>query len=276
MTDDQRGWRRLELVERAASVDMLLAGSDEARRAAGLQVVTVADGSCLIAANVPSILFNRVVGLGTTGPVSGAEVDAIVELYRAAGVPKLWVHVEATCARPDELRELLGARGFERPRRTRWVKLVRGTEPPPRVTTQLVVHTLDATHAEAYGRVVLKAYELPAAARGLAEAVVGRPGWRCYGAFEGGGGEIVGVGALFLDGDAGYLSCAATDPAARGRGAQSALIARRIEDAIALGCETICVETGEPIGDEKNPSLDNLERAGFRRAFTRENHEKRF
>ena len=67
----------------------------------------------------------------------------------------------------------------------------------------------------------------------------------------------------------GYLTAAATAESHRQRGAQSALIARRIERARALGCTGLAVETLTML----QHSMRNLERAGFRVAYEKEIYE---
>jgi hypothetical protein len=47
----------------------------------------------------------------------------------------------------------------------------------------------------------------------------------------------------------------------------------RIADAIAAGGKYIVTETGEPVGDEPNPSLSNMQRCGFRQIASRLNFE---
>jgi hypothetical protein len=67
----------------------------------------------------------------------------------------------------------------------------------------------------------------------------------------------------------GYLCMARTAEADRGRGAQRALIAKRIEKARALGCRTLVSETLSivPI------SLGNLRKAGFKTVYEKEVYE---
>jgi L-amino acid N-acyltransferase YncA len=62
-----------------------------------------------------------------------------------------------------------------------------------------------------------------------------------------------------------WLGAAGTVASHRGRGAQGALIARRIEDARARGCHSFTTE----IAPEPNPSAHNMERAGFHVAYSR-------
>jgi len=62
----------------------------------------------------------------------------------------------------------------------------------------------------------------------------------------------------------GYCADAATDPAFRGRGLQSALLHRRIADASAGGVDFICSGA-----DFLSRSHRNMERAGMRVLFVR-------
>ncbi len=76
-------------------------------------------------------------------------------------------------------------------------------------------------------------------------------------------GEPIACGGLYVHGDVGYLCFSATLPEARGRGAQSALIARRWRDASAAGCRHLISTT--PFG---GTSQANMERAGMRTAHS--------
>lgn len=54
--------------------------------------------------------------------------------------------------------------------------------------------------------------------------------------------------------------------------AQRAPMALRVREAIAAGCARIVTETGEPVSDEPNPSLANMQWCGFRRVASRLNY----
>jgi len=69
---------------------------------------------------------------------------------------------------------------------------------------------------------------------------------------------------LAVDDGVGYLASAATLPAFRGRGLQSALAARRVADAVAAGCELVSSQAS--FG---STSHRNLQRAGLEVAFTK-------
>jgi len=100
-------------------------------------------------------------------------------------------------------------------------------------------------------------------------ATVGRPGWRHYMAWD--GDTPAAVAALHVHGQVGWLGVAATLPAMRRRGAQGALMARRIRDGAALGCRWFVTETGQDRPDKPNPSFHNMMRTGFAVAYHRPN-----
>ncbi len=90
----------------------------------------------------------------------------------------------------------------------------------------------------------------------LYAAALGLPGWTHYLVTV--RGEPAGAGALFCHEGVAALMVGATDPAFRGRGLQQALIARRLGDGIAAGCDLAVVET---VDDNASPR--NVRRAGF-------------
>ena len=88
-------------------------------------------------------------------------------------------------------------------------------------------------------------------------APLGRPGWTQVVAYD--RDVPVAVGGLHVAGRTGWVGAAATVPYARGRGAQSALLALRLRLAAEQGADRVCVKA-----DPGSASLRNLERAGFR------------
>ena len=74
------------------------------------------------------------------------------------------------------------------------------------------------------------------------------------------------------NGEVGGLLGAATLPPERGRGAQGALMARRMRDAAEMGCKWVITETGEETPDLPNPSYRNMVRLGFKLAYFRQNY----
>ncbi len=183
-----------------------------------------------------SRIYNQVCGLGIAAPATEALLDEIMAWYTEK---ELGFHVRLSpAAAPADLPDWLEKRGITRqhPWSSVGAKLYRSTAEPPSIPTALRIEQIDRTRAATLADVLAEIPEYAPATtwRPLAERQVGRAGWRHYLAFD--GDRAVAIGALFVDGEAGWLGGGATLPAYRGRGAQGALIARRIRDAAELGC----------------------------------------
>ena len=83
------------------------------------------------------------------------------------------------------------------------------------------------------------------------------------------GARPVAIAALAVFEDLGYLFAAATKESDRKRGAQQALIAKRIERAQQSGCAVVVSETLSIL----EHSLRNLQRPGFREIYEKEVYE---
>lgn len=88
------------------------------------------------------------------------------------------------------------------------------------------------------------------------------PAWECYLACV--DGEALGAAALAIDGGTGYLASASTLPAGRRHGCQTALIHRRLHDAVSAGCDLVVT-----LATPGTTSHRNLERAGLGVAYTK-------
>jgi GNAT superfamily N-acetyltransferase len=254
--------RIIELTEATAWADLLAAAPAD-WRAIGERTPA---GWLLSMPTADMMLFNRLVGCGVDGPVSRDALDAAVTRLRAAGVRNYAVQL-SPAAQPAAIRDWLAEAGLAP--RDRWTKVYRGPEPAAAMTTALRIERADVEQAGTFGEVVTTGFGMPPLFRPWLTATVGRPGWRHYLAWD--GETAVAGAALYVHGDAGWLGAASTLPAARGRGAQRALMARRIEDGRALGCRRFVTETGEDTPARPNPSFRNMMRAGFTVAYQREN-----
>lgn len=272
MRDTLHPMNRAQLVddvEAAAFVDLWAAAPPELALRLGLEVHRQAGATLLVAAGLPSPLFNRVIGLGMHQPATDADVDTIAAVYRDAGVASWWLHWNPA-AGPADMPARLEARGFKLPPRCSWAKVWRGPEPAPAIMTSLRVAVARDAEVGATMQAVHRAFEMPPFMAAWLSAVHGRPGWRVYTAAD--GDAIVGGGCLYLDGDRAWLGMGSVLDTHRRRGGQGALMALRIADAVAAGCRHIVTETGEPIAGEPNPSLANMRRCGFETVCSRLNY----
>lgn len=237
----------LESAEHAAYTDAFRASSDFC------EVAEIGGGTCLAVRRLPGRLFNRVFGLESPGAL-----DEIAAFY---GDTEWWVSDSAGLG--SELEQ----RGFVRD--YGWMKFSRGVG-PREAQSDLRVVRVDKGRADDFATVVVGGYGMPEWTAPFAANVVGRPGWSCYVAYD--GEAPAGAGALFVAGAVGWLGFGATLPGYRGRGAQSAILAARIEDARKQGCRTVTTETGELEEGRPASSYRNIVRAGFREAGVRANY----
>jgi hypothetical protein len=211
--------------------------------------------------------FNRTLGVGTTGAMTSDDIEAISSFYRDLGRKQSLIQVPPEAATPD-LQAWLGAAGY-RPGRN-WVKLWHPLGEIPDAPTDLRVEEIGPVHADAFADIVTTAMEFPPVVAPLAAWNVGSPGWHHYVGFD--GDTPVATGAMRIDGDTAWIGFGSTREAARGRGGQSAIFARRLHDAKAMGCTLAVVETGEETEEDPvNHSYRNMLRLGFTLAYARRN-----
>ncbi len=259
--------RRVERCEITAFEGLFRRASTRSTKRCGLRVAEFGSALATVASKLDVLAFNRVVGLGVERPASVQDLERIVRLFTAERVPRFFVHL-APGALPSDLPHLLTERGFRH--YNNWVRLHRGVEPAPEVETELSVQEIDVSHATAFGRIVVKCFGWPIEAEEWVTEIVGRPGWRHYMAFD--GATPVATGSLFVMNNCAWMGFASTLPEHRGRGAQGALVARRIRDAAELGCQQLVVETAEETPQKEAPSFRNMLRFGFRVAYLRPNY----
>jgi GNAT superfamily N-acetyltransferase len=224
------------------------------------------DGAICTAATADpeSRILNRAVGLGLDTPLTEEQLDAAIDFFEELGVT--WFVSLAPEAGSDAL-SLLESQGFVAD--YAWAKFTRAADDAPRTETALRVECVGAEHARVFGEIVQRCYGFAPFAADWMEQLPATS-WRCYLALD--GNEPAAAGALYVSERMGYLSFAATLPEHRRKGAQNALLARRIRDAREAGCDLVVTETGERIAGRPSNSYRNIERAGFELAYLRPNY----
>jgi GNAT superfamily N-acetyltransferase len=260
-----------ERIERAEA-GLMAAASDAARGrrpTAGSFVIPIAGGQATFA-EVGSP-FNKVAGLGFGGVPSLAALDEIERAFAARGAP---VQVELAHLADPAIGALLTGRGYRLMSFENVLGLALTGQPervaPPGIEVRrsgdeefdswLDVVQDGFSHPDAQGvpthedfpREVIAGAERDFAAAG----VVRYAAWR-DGIMAGGGSFRPAEGIAQLTG-------AATAPAHRRRGVQTALLSARLADAAAAGCD-IAVVTTQP----GSKSQQNVQRRGFDLLYTR-------
>jgi GNAT superfamily N-acetyltransferase len=256
----------VEFAEVRAMTDYFRAAPDWMVEQFGLHTEQVGNATLLMVPGLDDPFYNRVVGLGISETASQDQMDEIIERYRSNGVENFWIQIGPT-AQPDYLWEWLEQRGFFA--NGSWVKAIRDTSTPPFVDTGMELQVIDSEWADAFAAVGVEAYGLPEIIFPMLAATVGRPEWKHYLAFD--GDFPAAAAAMHIGNDAAWLGFMGTRPSHQRRGAQTALITRRIYDASLAGCRWVVSDTVEHDPEKPNRSLLNLERMGFHTAYWRVN-----
>jgi GNAT superfamily N-acetyltransferase len=258
-----------ERIELDSMVDIQAAATPELVDELGLVSRTVGSAFVSIAAKAPAtaIVINRALGLGLWQPETRESIDAMVAAYRAAGVERYFIQCHPS-AEPAELAAWLTAAGLEKARG--WQKFARGREALPKIETELRIEEIGPEHGAAFGRILCDAFDFGEGAVPWFAQLPGRRDWHISMSFV--DGEPAGVGALYVKGDLADIDFGATDPKFRGRGIQSAVLARRVECALDLGCREIVTCTGVAVAGDPQHSYRNIKRVGFRETYIRDNY----
>jgi hypothetical protein len=204
--------------------------------------------------------LNRVYMCGAEAGMSSSSIARLIDLFATERVKRFFVWLSPG-PDMDLARGWLEQHGLTRIRRTGYPTLCRTRHSPVYFKTDLEVREVSAEEiaaaADQLGETLWPEYTMSA----------GREGFFHYMAFD--GGCPVAIAALCIYEDLGYLMAAATAESHRKRGAQQALIAKRVERAERSGCSTLVSETLYMI----EHSYRNLQRAGFEEAYEKEIYE---
>lgn len=255
-----------EAAETRAMVSLFGAAPAELSARLGLRIEQVDDATLLLCPGLPDPMFNRAIGLGLQQGVRTEALRDLLARAAAAGVSSWWLHGHPL-GRPDNWQAVLPQMGFTRPRRGRWAKFLRDCQPLASASGRVRLAGEDEL-AQTLA-ICVRAFDMPEPLPEWLLAAALQPDWRVF-CWEL-DGQVAGAALMHLGDDVAWLGLGAVEPAYRGRGGQAALLAARIDHAAQAGCAWVASETGEPVWDEPNPSLNNLLAAGFRCVASRRN-----
>jgi GNAT superfamily N-acetyltransferase len=204
--------------------------------------------------------LNRVHLCGAEPGMGADGAKRLIDFFAGRGVQRFFVWLTPG-PDMDKARGLLDQAGFSRLRWTGYPTLCRERHTPVHFKTDLDIRQVGleeiAASREPLGETLWPQYV----------ASAGKDGFFHYMAFD--GCRPVAIAALCIFEDIGYLMAAATAEAERRRGAQQALIARRVAQAQQLGCAMLVSETLHML----EHSYRNLQRAGFQEIYDKEVYE---
>jgi len=243
----------------------------EAAELIGSSVVPVADGwHSRVVRDPMGGYWNK--ALGFCEPITDETVAQVVEGSREVGVPVMAFALQPRVL-PDDWSEVAERHGLDQG--NVMVKFLGPAEPPSDAETDLRIERVGIEHAETFAQVMATGFGAPwtPGTQAMFTMPAGFDGdWATYAAFD--GDTVVGVARLLAipELDTVALFGAATLPEARGRGAQTALMAARLAEARDRGLSWAAADTwAESLPDHPNPSQHNMVRIGLTEVHRRPN-----
>jgi GNAT superfamily N-acetyltransferase len=278
---------RVDAAEGRLCADIVHASKE--RRSQTHSLVTPLAGGLVVYA-APGSPMNKGIGIAITEPLEEAPLAAVEEEWRARNEP---LRIELSALAKPEAAMLLTARGyrligFENQLGCElrdWNEAGVGLRAPgsacsdsglraPDSGSRIVVESLAESDEKLWRDVTVDGFAQPDGSAAPHEIfprevlddifiTLGRTsGFRRYVARI--DGQVAGAASLRIDGDIAQLAGAATLPAFRRRGVQTALLRYRLLEARHTGC-TLAVVTTQP----GSTSQANVQRRGFALLYTR-------
>jgi GNAT superfamily N-acetyltransferase len=253
---------------------MILAGAPLARRietgeaAIARGCAERQPGSAILEAGGGIALFQgadspltQAVGMGLNGPVPEGSLDAIEAFFRGRGAR---VTIDLCPLADPGLLETLGRRGYHPTEFNNvLVRPLAGVEIAltPRVRRAMPPEGDLWSHTVGHG--FFEQAELTGEEMDVGRAIFSMPGSLCYLTMSE-TGDCTGGGAMAVCGGLATLFADSTIPRFRSRGLHRELIAARLNEAVALGCDLATATTSPG-----SQSQRNYERMGFQVVYTK-------
>ncbi len=278
--------RAIEIIEAESAYSQHMCAPPQEAARLGLAAERMGSAAVILTRKSENTMYNKLAALGQASPATERQVDRFIDLARQQRVKKISVPL-GDGMRPRSLPRLLESRGFQRG--YPGAKLWRDASPlplplpSPRIdsrrrsgkATPISVRRVRPAEASVWVDVVSEVWRVFGFRRQWFEARVAAPGWRHYlGWID---DQPVAAAALFVGTvgsgasavKVGHLVDGVTLKPWRRRGAQAAIIRRRVADGRRLGCELFTSETAPPLPRMPQVSFRNLQRQGFELAYLR-------
>jgi hypothetical protein len=265
----------LERVAQEFRRDMWESVVAEAVTESGIEVEQFGPVQASAFGELPEIaVLNQIQGGAEAGAVSGGYLAEAIEWMRAREVDYRIFIAEG---RPEsaESEFWLGTRGYERG--DGWVTFVRDAT-PPRIAPhpEITIWPLGDSELDGEGlsAIVSQGMDLPLTAETLFFSLPQRARWHCYTASLAPEERVAATASMMIHEGVAHFGPGNTLDHARGRGCNTALLQRRLVDAIEAGCHTIFAEVWDCQPDRFSTVGRNLVRAGFEQAYEVRNWQR--
>lgn len=260
--------QRAEIAIAQSRHALYVSAPSEVARSLGLQHVKTDSAMLFGAAHVPATHFNYVAGLGLDAPVTQETLDEIEKWYNRINVP--FAVSLSPLAQPSELKNWLNTQNYAVEKST--AILILKNNPSELEQQTIEVRPASQRQATIFAQTLIDAFDLPPFMVNWIASTVGKEGWYHYLVWE--DQTAIAAAILQIHNGVGHLGWAATLPKYRGRGIHRALITQRIQDAFALKCDFVTIDTTYSANDIENITVRNAERLGFEILYVRDDYCK--
>jgi hypothetical protein len=255
----------IEQTEIAAWKDLLDAASDSFRRANGMQHHDIGGGMAINFQKMPIPLFNRVIGLGLTEPLTQGVINQIKALYTHK--EKYLIHY-SNPMRPANADSLLKENGFYLA--GSWERIIRDDQPLNDITdsNDIEVRRVDESNKENWVKFLIDTYgfnfyEWP-------RAFALRKGWKHYIALR--NDKIIACRSFFMTPDKTIFSGVdAPVPGVMTPDCKPdfAIWKRAILDCLKEGATLFVADIESPDKEKNKAAYDGYKQLGFHIPYTR-------
>ena len=260
---------RIEFLEAEAWRRRLEALPAELQKRLGTRTRSFGRAVALATPGADVAAVNRAVGFGLERALDASLLAEVNAFYRETGVPRWLVECSPEATISGGRQTLTDHGGMVRTPTVKFVGELERITVEPRADA-ISVAEVDRDAADIFRDVVGDAYGMPELVKADLVSTLGHADWHYYMAFD--DGRPIAGAAMFVQGDGAWVGVAGTSPDARNRGAQTALLERRLTDAKRLGCSWMTAETWPDTAELPNPSYRNMLRLGLRVAYLREKY----
>ena len=259
----------LEAIEAEAWVQLQRSLPPDVHARLGIDVRRRGDSVLFIASGTRELAINKVMGLGLGSPLTERALDEVVAEYARAAVERFIIQWHPS-AQPAAAVDWFAARGFVLI--SHIAKMCRPlgvSDARQALASPFLIDEISVDDAAIFEEVVARSLGVPVGLEAGIRSTIGQPGWRYYLARD--AGRPIAGGASYVRGEHAWLGFGATIESERRRGAQTALLARRMRDAAADGCLWVSADTLVETPTRPNQSYRNMRRMGFAAAYERPN-----
>lgn len=268
MTVDLGLARQVEAFDQQAWEDMYRAIPPAFGAALGLASPIVEGIPLFLCGKIPFVHFNAAgAALALQSPTDAA-LDRVRAAWRDRGISQHWIHTFPEVTPDFSVR--IAARGYTES--SRWDRVHRGPAPVAMLdplARAIDVRRVGPADGLAWAGFIDTVYGLPTSPWLL--ALVGRPGWHHYAAFE--AGRMVAVRTLFTRDGWGWLGIDAPVPGAMTQDFEPdrAILRHIVGELDALGCAHLISDVETPAAERAGAAYAGYRELGFEVLYARVN-----